>query len=557
MFFRIKSSGTYQYLQVAESHRDGSKVRQRILATLGRLDLLKQSGQIDSLLRSGLRFSDKLAVLDAHAAGQLQPAQLTRIGPDLVFGRLWQESGIQTILRELLADRHFEFDVERAVYLTVLHRLFSPGSDRAAESWRENYRLPGTEALELHHLYRAMAWLGEATGEMSELPTVGRCTKDEIEERLFEQNRDLFTEIDLVFFDTTSIYFEGEGGQTIGQYGYSKDHRPDLKQMIVGLAVDIHGWPICSLLWPGNTTDSKSVIPLVQRFKKRFRVKRVSVVADRGMISKELIAALESEALGCQYILGVRMRSTGEVEDKVLRDKSPWMEIQPERERAKDPSPLKVKEVRVEGRRYVVCLNEEQRRKDVADREAIVAALRDQLAKGGGKSLIGNKGYRKYVKTVAADAFSVDEAKIQADAIYDGQWVLRTNMDLETELVAQSYKHLWTVENLFRTMKSALATRPIYHRRDETILGHVFCSFLALRLRRELETRLEQTGKEWEWAEIIRGLDNLTEVTLAFRAKKYALRCELSGQAGLALRAAGVAVPQTLRELPPDKSGGM
>jgi len=286
----------------------------------------------------------------------------------------------------LLAQRQFEFDVERAIYLTVLHRLFAPGSDRAAEAWRENYSIPGTEKLDLHHLYRAMAWLGEATGEVSELPNVQRRTKDEIEERLFEQNRDLFSEIDLVFFDTTSIYFEGQGGESIGQYGFSKDHRPDLRQMIVGLAVDIHGWPICSLLWPGNTTDAKSVIPLVQRFQKRFRVKRVSVVADRGMISKELIAALESEVLDCQYILGVRMRSTSEVEAKVLKDTSPWVELQPERQRSKDPSPLKVKEVRVNGRRYVVCLNEEQRRKDVADRQAIVAALKTQLAKGGDKS---------------------------------------------------------------------------------------------------------------------------------------------------------------------------
>lgn len=557
VFFRVKSSGSYQYLQLAESKREGSKVSQRILATLGRLDILKQSGQLDSLLRSGLRFSDKLAVLDAHEAGQIKPAQLARIGPDLVFGRLWQESGIQSILRELLAHRHFEFDVERAIYLTVLHRLFSPGSDRAAEAWRENYRLPGTESLDLHHLYRAMAWLGASTGEASELPTVPRRTKDEIEERLFDRNRDLFTEIDLVFFDTTSIYFEGAGGETIGQYGYSKDHRPDLKQMIVGLALDVHGWPICSLLWPGNATDSKSVLPLIQRFQKRFRVKRVSVVADRGMISKELIAALESEALGCQYILGVRMRSTGEVEEKVLQDKAPWIEVQPEREHSKDPSPLKVKEVRVQGRRYVVCLNEEQRRKDAADRENIVASLRDQLRQNGVKSLVGNKGYRKFLKVAAAEAFTVDEAKIQADAIFDGKWVLRTNMDLETELVAQSYKHLWTVENMFRTMKSALATRPIYHKRDETILGHVFCSFLALRLRRELETRLEKAGKPWEWAEIIRGLDNLTEVTLEFRNKKYALRGELSGQAGLALRAAGVALPQTLRELPPEEGGKM
>jgi transposase len=399
-----------------------------------------------------------------------------------------------------------------------------------------------------------MAWLGESTGESSELPTAQRRIKDQIEEQLFDRNRDLFSEIDLVFFDTTSIYFEGEGGATLGQRGFSKDHRPDLKQMIVGLAVDIHGWPICSLMWPGNTTDAKSVIPLVQRFQNRFRVKRVSVVADRGMIGKELIAALESEALGCQYILGVRMRSTGEVEEKVLRDQSPWLEVQPERERAKDPSPLKVKEVRVEGRRYVVCLNEEQRRKDAADRAAIVAALREQLAKGGEKSLIGNKGYRKFVKTAAPDAFTVDEAKIDADAIYDGHWVLRTNMDLEPELVALSYKHLWTVEDLFRTMKTALASRPIYHKRDETILGHVFCSFLALRLRRELETRLTKLGKNWEWGEILRGLDNLSEVTLSFRQKEYALRAELTGLAGLALRAAGVALPQTLRELPPSET---
>lgn len=554
MFFRVKSSGSYQYLQIAESRREGTKVRQRILTTLGRLDLLKESGQLDSLLRSGLRFSDRLAVLDAHESGQIKPARLTRIGPDLVFGRLWVESGIQSTLRRLLSDRHFEFDVERAVYLTVLHRLFNPGSDRAAESWRENYRIPGSESLDLHHLYRAMAWLGESTGESSELPTAQRRIKDQIEEQLFDRNRDLFSEIDLVFFDTTSIYFEGEGGATLGQRGFSKDHRPDLKQMIVGLAVDIHGWPICSLMWPGNTTDAKSVIPLVQRFQNRFRVKRVSVVADRGMISKELIAALESEALGCQYILGVRMRSTGEVEEKVLRDQSPWLEVQPERERAKDPSPLKIKEVRVDGRRYVVCLNEEQRRKDAADRAAIVAALREQLAKGGEKSLIGNKGYRKFVKSAAPDAFTVDEAKIEADAIYDGHWVLRTNMDLEPELVALSYKHLWTVEDLFRTMKTALATRPIYHKRDETILGHVFCSFLALRLRRELETRLTKLGKDWEWGEILRGLDNLTEVTLSFRQKEYALRAELTGQAGLALRATGVALPQTLRELPPSET---
>ena len=552
MFFRIKSTGSYQYLQIAQSYRSEGKVRQRILSTLGRLDVLKESGQLDSLLRSGLRLTDTLAVLDAQAAGTAQPVEILRIGPDLIFARLWQESGIQSILRGLLSKRNLGFEVERAVYLTVLHRLFSPGSDRAAQTWRDSYRIPGTQSLELHHFYRAMAWLGENQEELSELDAVPRTTKDEIEEQLFDRRRDLFSEVDLVFFDTTSIYFEGQGGESLGQHGFSKDHRPDLRQMVVGLAVDVHGWPICSLLWPGNTTDAKALLPVVQRFQKRFRVKRVSVVADRGMISEGLVAALESEALGCPYILGVRMRSAAVVGEKLLKDSSPWTEVVPEREHAKDPSPLRVKEVRVEGRRYVVCLNEEQKRKDAADREAIVAALREALKKGTDKGLIGNKGYRKYVKTPAQKAFVVDEQKIKEEARYDGLWALQTNMDLETEMVARTYKHLWTVEDLFRTMKSALATRPIYHKLDATIRGHVFCSFLALRLRRELEDRLEKLGKEWEWAEILRGLDQLSEVTLAFQGKKFLMRSELKGHASQAVRAAGVALPPPMREAPPE-----
>jgi len=552
VFFRVKSAGSYQYLQIAQSYRSEGKVRQRILSTLGRLDLLQQSGQLDSLLRSGLRLTDTLAVLDAQAAGTAQPVQILRIGPDLVFGRLWQESGIQSILGGLLSKRHFGFEVERAIYLTVLHRLFSPGSDRAAETWRDAYRIAGTQPLELHHLYRAMAWLGETQEESSELEGIPRTTKDEIEEQLFDRRRDLFSEVDLVFFDTTSIYFEGQGGESLGQHGFSKDHRPDLRQLVVGLAVDVQGWPICSLLWPGNTTDAKALLPVVQRFQKRFRVRRVSVVADRGMISKGLVAALESEALGCPYILGVRMRSAAVVGEKLLKDSSPWTEVVPEREHAKDPSPLKVKEVRVDGRRYVMCLNEEQKRKDAADREAIVASLRETLKQGTDKGLIGNKGYRKYVKTPAQKAFEVDEQKIQQEARYDGLWALQTNMDLETEMVARTYKHLWTVEDLFRTMKSALATRPIYHKRDATIRGHVFCSFLALRLRRELESRLEMLGKPWEWAEILRGLDQLSEVTLAFQGKKFLMRSELKGHASQAVRAAGVALPPPMREAPPD-----
>jgi len=549
MYFRVKRTGSYPYLQIVESFRDNGLVRQRVLSTVGRLDLLQASGQLEALMRSGLRFCEQLAVIDAHAAGQTQAVRVQRVGPDLVFSRLWEDLHLGTILQRALESRRYEFDVERAVYLTVVHRLFASGSDRAAERWRQGYRLPGTGTLELHHLYRAMAFLGEPLPDQpgARVLNTPRCTKDGIEEALFEQRRDLFSEIDLVFFDTTSLYFEGQGGQEIGRHGKSKDHRPDLKQMVVGLALDLHGWPLCCELWPGNTADVTTLLPVVNRLRQRFRVRRVCLVADRGMISASTIRALESDQLDCDYILGARMRSVKEVSDRVLADRGRYQEVTPKRKRAKDPSPLKVKEVLIDERRYVVCLNEEQRRKDAADRKAIVEHLREQL-KQGDKELIGNQGYRKYLAAGPGERFTIDEAKVKEEARYDGKWVLQTDLADEPKTIALAYKELWMVEDLFRTMKSILETRPIYHKRDETIRGHVFCSFLALLLKRALEQRLEEKGQTWEWAEILRGLDNLQEVEAVFQGKRFVLRSQVLGQAHKAFMAAGVALPPTLRE---------
>jgi hypothetical protein len=549
MYFRVKRTGSYAYLQIVESFREQGQVHQRVLSTVGRLDILQATGQLDTLMRSGLRFCEKLAVIDAHAAGQTEPVQVQRVGPDLGFSRLWEALQLGTIIKRALQSRRYEFDVERAVYLTVIHRLFASGSDRAAERWREAYRLPGTEKLNLHHLYRAMAFLGEPLKDQpgTQVLNTPRCTKDWIEEELFEQRRDLFSAIDLVFFDTTSIYFEGQGGEEIGQHGKSKDHRPDLKQMVVGLALDIHSWPLCCELWPGNTADVTTLLPVVNRLRQRFRVRRVSIVADRGMISARTMAALESKEMDCDYILGARMRSVKEVRERVLADRGRYQEITPERKTSKDPSPLKVKEVVIEERRYIVCLNEEQRRKDIADPKSIVEHLRAQL-KRGDKDLIGNKGYRKYLQAGESEHFTIDEEKIKEEARYDGKWVLQTNLADEPKIIALAYKELWRVEDMFRTMKSILETRPIYHKRDETIRGHVFCSFLALLLKRELEQRLEEKGETWEWAEILRGLDNLQEVEALFQGKRFVLRSQVLGQAHKAFMAAGVALPPTLRE---------
>lgn len=545
MFFRLKGTADRKYLQIAESYREGKRVRQRIVATLGRLDVLQQSGELDRLLRSGLRFSKKIRVLDAHAAGETKPVAITKIGADLVFGRLWESAGLKQILSELAAQRRHEFDLERCIYLTVLHRLFASGSDRAAELWKQNCRIPGGQEIELHHLYRAMAWLGEPI----ERAVFGspRCTKDRIEEALFERRRDLFSEVGLVFFDTTSIYFEGRGGQTLGQQGFSKDHRPDLPQLIVGVAVDVEGRPICSEMWPGNTTDAKTLLPVIERMRAKFRVRELCVVADRGMVSEATLSALGRMDPPVRYIVGVRMRRTKEVGQMVLKNKAPWIEISPERKGAKDPAPLKVKEVKVQDRRYVVCLNEEERRKDARDRQAILASLAEQL-RHGDKSLVGNKGYRRFLRVEGPGHFVIDEEQVAADEHYDGIFVLRTDTDHDAETVAHVYKSLWMVEDTFRTAKSILETRPIYHKCDETIRGHLFCSFLALVLKHELESRMRQKALDWQWAEVIRGLDNLQEVEANFQGCRFFMRSQLTGHALQAIRAAGAALPPTIRE---------
>jgi transposase len=549
MFVRAKRSGVYEYLQLVRNERIDGKVRQQVVATLGRLDVLRETGQIDALIASCGRFAEHTAVLGAHREGKAEVAGTIRIGPSLVFERLWNELGLPKILKEVLAGRRFEFAVERAVFLTVLHRLFDPGSDRAAEVWRSGYRIEGTGKLELQHLYRVMGWLGEPLGrdqQFGATPFAPRCTKDRIEELLFARRRDLFSGLDLVFFDTTSIYFEGQGGESLGQYGHSKDHRPDRRQMVVGAVLDHTGRPICCELWPGNTADVKTLIPIVDRLRARFSIARICIVADRGMISRKTIEELQAAHRDTRFILGARLRSVKEIGEKVLCDPEPYQEVYGPKVRSKDPSPLQVKEVRIEDRRYIVCYNPDQARKDRADREAIVESLRDQL-KRGDKSLVGNKGYRKFLKAAGGKRFEIDTAKVESEARFDGIWVLQTDTALAPADVALRYKELWMVEAVFRSVKSVLETRPVYHKCDDTIRGHVFCSFLALVLLKELQARLEACGWHPEWERLKDDLEALEEITVANAGKTFVIRSQTRGDAGKALAAAGVALGPSIR----------
>jgi hypothetical protein len=274
-----------------------------------------------------------------------------------------------------------------------------------------------------------------------------------------------------------------------------------------------------------STAEVTTLVSVIKRLRRRFGVGQIRIVSDRVIISAETMAYLEKEKIS--YILGDLMRRSKEVKEEVLSRAGSYREVHPEGGSAKDPSPLKVKEVSLDWNRYIVCLNKKQASKDVADRQAITDSLQEK-PKGNPKSFVGNKSYRKYLK-LDRDTVSVNQEKIAEEARYDGKWVRKTNTILTTEQVAHKYKELWQVEQVFRDMKSVLDTRPIFHQRDETIRGHVFCSFLTLVLRKELDRRPERVGHCFGWIDINQDLRDRQEITTGYQDKTLIIHSECLG----------------------------
>jgi hypothetical protein len=540
MFVRVKKIGAYEYLYLVENAREGGRHVQRVVKALGRRDEVEASGMLDALVASAARHSRRSIVLSRFYRGELAELRRVSIGPDLVFGRLWRETGCAEVIRALLVGRRFGFDVERAIYLTVLHRLMVSGSDRHASRWHQGFRIPGAEELTLDHAYRAMIWLGEEIAD-------GRTTTDAIEEDLYRHRQELFGEVSIAFFDTTSLYFEGAGGQTLGQFGHSKDYRPHLKQVVLGMVLDGDDRPFASFLWPGNTADVTRLMPVVQRLRERFGIAQVCIVADRGMISAATIAALERAGLA--YILGVRERSTKEVRNEVIEDDGVAVPLVIPRQ--KGETQLAITETTLKGRRYVLCRNEEEARKDADRRAAILAGLDRKLARGD-KALISNKGFRRFVKTIGSGNFSIDDDKVEADAKFDGLFVLRTNTKLSALQVVLRYRNLLAVEDTFKTTKALLTTRPIFHKTDAAIRGHIFCSFLAVLLRKELFDRLAaRRHGDLEWQHIVDDLDELSEIEVEQDGRRALLRTAPGATIDPLCRALGITLPPVFQEIPP------
>jgi len=340
MFIRkkrgVRNGAEFEYLQIVRSCREGQKVRQKVIATLGRSDKLLASGEIDGLLRSLAKFTDKLRFVEARRSPDLEAHRSLQWGPALVFGRLWDNQGVPGIIEKLSRYRKFEFDVERAAFAMARQRLGEPGSELGGSQWVANVEAPGFQELALQHFYRTTAFLAEF--------------RSDIETELSWRDRDLFSQdSDVMFIDTTSVYVYRDAEDELFKRGHSRDHKPHLPQLVLCVVVNTQGWPVAWEAFPGNTADVCTFEEMVKTLRKRLSIRNVVVVADRGMISNGGIKFLtEDQHAPFEYVFGCRMRRQKEVNEEVLARGGGY-------QRVKDN--LEVKEVRVADRRYIVCRN--------------------------------------------------------------------------------------------------------------------------------------------------------------------------------------------------------
>jgi hypothetical protein len=504
---RNKNGTQVSYLQLVHNEWDAAAQasRTKILYSFGRTDQVDPAA-IKRLIASLSRLLDPAAALRVTATSELTLLASRPLGGTHVLDGMWQRLGIDKALGKLRTDRRLDPRVERVLFALVANRALDASSKLAAAGWvSDDVHIDGLPETSDDACYRAMDWLLEI--------------KDALEQEVFWQVATLLDlEVDLLFFDTTSTYFEldepdapvardergtaladtsgGDGATKAGfrTYGKSKDHRDDLPQIIVGMAVTRTGIPVRVWCWPGNTTDS-TLIRQVKDDLRDWTLARIIWVADRGFASAENRRYLRRG--DHHYIIGERLRSGSAEATAALQRQGRYAEV---------AGNLRVKEVRIsDAERFVICHNPDQADRDAAVRARLVAQLTelidgtDKLSATKRAELRGvlstKPGLHRYLRVTPSGLLRIDKATVKAETNLDGKYLLRSSdPHLAAEDIALGYKQLLEVERGWRDLKQVIDLRPVYHRLEERIRAHVLLCWLALLLVRIVETT---TGATW------------------------------------------------------------
>lgn len=480
-----KDGSVVEYVQLANNvwNKEKGFAQAQVLHSFGRRDQLDVQA-LKRLVKSMSRF---LAPEDAlkleHQDDELKIVSSKPSGGAYLLASLWKRLGIDKCLKKVLDGRSFTAPVADAIFSMVANRALAPSSKLAIEQWAaEDVYLGEHEPLQVQHFYRAMDLLLEH--------------EEQIQQEVFWATANLLNlTVDLIFFDTTNTYFEIDeaGPSELKAYGKSKHKRDDLPQVTIGLAVTREGIPVRCWVLPGNQHDSKCV-EQVQRDLNSWNLGRVVWVMDRGMSSQENRKILQRA--GGQYILGEKLSGT-KLNEQAL--------AHPGRFKVLNES-LQIKEVFAgEGtarQRYVIAYNPKQAEVDRINRKQILDRLACELEMVNAEktskaqcNLLLHRSMGRYVKELKSGKLRIDKAKVKQDEKLDGKYLLSTSdQHLSAEDIALGYKQLLEVERAFRTLKSTLSLRPVYHSRDDRIRSHVLLCWLSLLLVRIAEV---ETGQSW------------------------------------------------------------
>lgn len=524
MYFRIKKHKTKEgqvreYLCVVEGQRENGKVHQRMLANLGRIDKLKESGNLERLADKLNQLVGKRMLVDL--AKDIKSAWAKHFGVIQVLKAVWKRLDISRILLQEEEASKKEYAFQEAISAMVINRLVHPSSKLETWRWKDRIWEPAWESLNLQHFYRAMDYLVQH--------------KDRIEETLLKRRDDLFGKsLDLVLFDTTTIKYWGEHSTSeLLKYGYSKEKRMDLKQIIIGVLMSKEGLPLAHEVWEGNQSDIKSLKVIISRLRDRFDIKKIVIVCDRGMVSEKNLKELEEA--GYEYIVGVKMRQLDEEKKRELLGEVGFEEIRED---------LWVKEKKHEGRRYLICHNPKEAAFEAKKREYFKHIMEHKVLDYTFKDWIVKNGYRKYVKIEGKDwQIAMDYERLEEEKIYDGKWVLLTNTEHSSKDCALYYKSLSQIEQGFRALKTEIETGPIYHWTTRRIRGHVFICFLALLVKVAFEKALEKIDPKAVYSEIIQALKDVKANLIRVKDRQLILRTTLPEKAHLGFKAAGIRIP--------------
>ncbi len=497
---RTTRAGTVRYLQLAHNEWDPAtqRSRTRVLYNFGREDELDKDA-VRRLAAALSRLLDPAEALAAAEPGELSVTGSRPAGGTHVLDQMWRRLGLDEVIRRTLAGRWLSPDTERVLFALAANRALAASSKLAAAAWVcGDVHIDGLDEVTDDACYRAMDHL--------------LAIEPDLAEQAYHKVTDLLNlEVDLLFFDTTSTYFETEDAdadvprddrgervpagsdEEAGQAGFrangkSKDSRDDLPQVIVGMAVTRDGIPVRVWSWPGNTADS-GLIRQVKKDLREWVLSKVIWVADRGFTSSQNRRVLMQGGGG--YIIGEKLRS-GSAEVKTV------MSRQGRYKTVRDN--LQVKEVRPgdDSDRFIICYNPGQAERDAAIRAKLIAQLEelisgtDQLTAAERAKLEGalaaKPGLKRFLRVTPAGLLRIDKAKAKAEENLDGKYLLRcSDPDLSAEDIALGYKQLLEVERGWRDMKQVIDLRPVYHRREDRIRAHVILCWLALLLIRVTE----------------------------------------------------------------------